>query len=233
MKTKNNKKGNFDITGEQDSSSGKYNSLNDLYGTNNSHYNINELIRRAENDKRIEDFETSKLTELPFNDKYVTPETSKPKPTKSTPKQPVNKAKSSKEEPKEELLIEDDLNEDVSEETSLKDDNQKKKPRRIKFLNNFQICIIGLIIFVLMLFFAENNNVVYKSALKDRLKTSIIERDSLLEEVRKDSVMIERIKHDDGYLEKYARENFYYRADDEDVFIVEPEVVIDTTRLEY
>lgn len=129
------------------------------------------------------------------------------------------------EQDAEEVTLSEEPNEELDDKEPEKQDSEpkKRKPRRIKLFTNTQICIIGLIIFVLMMFFAENNNFMYKRALSERLEVRIRERDSLLDKVHRDSVIIEKLKNEDSFLEKYARENFYYRAEDEDVFIVEPD----------
>lgn len=102
--------------------------------------------------------------------------------------------------------------------------NEKKKQSSgIKLFTNWQLVAISTTIFVVMLFFADNSNINYKIELEKRLEKSIVERDSLLEEIHRDSNIIEKIRIDNDFLERYARENFYYRAPDEDVFILNEE----------
>lgn len=104
----------------------------------------------------------------------------------------------------------------------MEDKGNEKQPRKIKLFTNWQIIIIATGLFVFLLFFTDNSNIIYKEELKVRLENTIIERDSLLDQIRKDSVIISKIKTDDKFLEKYARETFYYRAPDEDVFMISP-----------
>lgn len=120
----------------------------------------------------------------------------------------------------------DTISESSEEEilNSFEDEGSKnKKKHKIELFSNFQLCIIGLIVFAVMILFADNSNVIYKYELSERLSKSIRERDSLETEIARDSIIIERIKTDDIFLGKYAREHFYYREDNEEVFIVEPE----------
>lgn len=244
MRKNSNKNGNFSDANEQLSINDRYSIANDLNETDTSYNSINDLIRRAENDKKIADFEASQHSDSPFVDNGLNngakTEDNKPKKKLKTKrinlfaKKPSTKEDVSVNEPKDDNLKPENNtseNNNYNEDTEniLEDDSEAsekdKVPGNKKFVlfNNFQICVIGLVVFVLMLFFAENNNIIYKQNLTKRLEASIVERDSLLEQVRKDSTIIERIENDDKYLEKYAREHFYYRADDEDVFIVEPE----------
>lgn len=226
MKFKKSKKDELGTSNEPFITNRQYGSINDLYSNRNNNSTINELIRRAEDDKKSKDFEDDKKPEIIT--KRSNQNSAKRKETTSN-----NDNKRSTISKKAEVFTKKDDKEttekEVPEEELREDTVKKSKFKNIELFTNFQLCTIALIIFIFMLFFAENNNIMYKQALTNRLKANKIERDSLLKEIHKDSLTIERIKNDDKFLEKYVREHFYYRAEDEDVFIVEPEKIDTTT----
>ncbi|MFI3314542.1 MAG: septum formation initiator family protein [Rikenellaceae bacterium] len=93
------------------------------------------------------------------------------------------------------------------------------KKIKIGFLTNIQIAIIGIVVFSLFYFRYGDENYKVKRALKYELDSLTNHVDSLRNKIYKDSLMIERLKNDNKYLEKYARETFYMHKEGEEVFI--------------
>lgn len=109
------------------------------------------------------------------------------------------------------------------------DTKKVRSHRKIKILTNIQAIPLATIIFLAIIFFIDDNNIIYKRALTNILKDRIRERDSLVQEIEKDSIIINRLKNDNRYLERYAREHFYYRNIDEDVYLIDVEILEEDT----
>lgn len=90
---------------------------------------------------------------------------------------------------------------------------------KIGIFTNWQIMFVSTVIFGLLVLFFDNSNIRYKKSLDVRRELLILQRDSLSRQIEEDSLIIYMLKNDDDFLERYAREHFYMRMDDEDLFI--------------
>ncbi len=85
------------------------------------------------------------------------------------------------------------------------------------FLNKYVITV--LIFLIVMLFFSRYNLISrwgYARTI-DRLETEIGE---YKEEIKKNKKKILEIQSDDDMLERYGRERFYFKRENEDIYII-------------
>ena len=72
-----------------------------------------------------------------------------------------------------------------------------------------------------MLFFDTNSYFIHKE-LNDEIKALEQTKEYYQEETTKDKLFIEKMK-DSGEIEKYAREKYYLKKENEDIYIIEHE----------
>jgi cell division protein DivIC len=83
---------------------------------------------------------------------------------------------------------------------------------------------ITTVLFVAWLVFFDNNNILTNLRTRDKLLQFRKDKQFYIDEVRKDSISIQKLLYDTLELEKYAREKYLMKKDNEDVYLV-----IDTT----
>jgi cell division protein FtsB len=82
--------------------------------------------------------------------------------------------------------------------------------------------LVSLIAFVVLMLFFDRNDVFTQLERKRQLKELQNSKAFYQEEIRKTQQQLTDLQNNPAALEKYARENFYMKRDNEDVFIVEP-----------
>jgi len=89
------------------------------------------------------------------------------------------------------------------------------------FINKYFITTVA---FVVWLVFFDSNNVL--TSLRTRNKLNALRKDKkfYMDEIKKDSILVQKLHSDTLELEKYAREKYLMKKDNEDVYLV-----IDTT----
>lgn len=97
----------------------------------------------------------------------------------------------------------------------------QKEKKKIKLFSNLQLIVGATVIFSILILFLDNSNIQYKRELQQHLIEITRQRDSLQEQIARDSLIINKIKNDDAFLERYAREHFYMKIPGEDVYIFE------------
>lgn len=95
-----------------------------------------------------------------------------------------------------------------------------KKVLRI-FINKY---FITTVIFLVWLVFFDSNNILTNMRTRDKLNGLRKDKKFYIDEVKKDSILIQKLLYDTLELEKYARERYLMKKDNEDVYLV-----IDTT----
>ena len=70
-----------------------------------------------------------------------------------------------------------------------------------------------------MLFF-DRNNFIYQIGLLSELHEAEYEKQYYLDEINKDNKAIEELKTDTLTLEKFAREKYLMKRDNEDIFLI-------------
>ncbi|MBC8315601.1 MAG: septum formation initiator family protein [Bacteroidales bacterium] len=78
--------------------------------------------------------------------------------------------------------------------------------------------------FLIWLFFFDSNNAVLRLKLKNQLNELQREKQFYLDEIQKDSILTEKLLNDTAELERFVREKYLMKKENEDVFLV-----IDTT----
>ncbi len=81
--------------------------------------------------------------------------------------------------------------------------------------------LLSLGIFAVLMLFFDRNDVFTQIERKKQLKELQASKQFYLDEIAKTRKELADLQHNPAALEKYARENFYMKRDNEDVFIVE------------
>lgn len=78
-----------------------------------------------------------------------------------------------------------------------------------------------IVIFLVWLLFFDQNNILFRS-VPDYFQSKSLEKEKkfYLDKIHEDSIMLNELKTNDENLIKFAREQYYMKADDEDVFII-------------
>lgn len=90
-----------------------------------------------------------------------------------------------------------------------------------KYINN-RYFYAGLLFVVIMVFF-DQENVVEQFYLSQQLNELEEQKAFYLDEIKKNSEAIYVLEHDTVRLEEYAREKYYMKKDNEDVYVLVPE----------
>ncbi|MBU87326.1 MAG: septum formation initiator [Flavobacteriaceae bacterium] len=88
----------------------------------------------------------------------------------------------------------------------------------LKFLKN--IYVIVSLFFIIWMLFIDVNSYVFHRQLNKEIKELEMRKKTLEEDIQKDMNLLEYLKDDENY-EAFARENFFMRKENEDVFIIE------------
>jgi cell division protein DivIC len=76
-----------------------------------------------------------------------------------------------------------------------------------------------MVVFVWMLFF-DKNNIIQQWRLQKQLHELRSDRQYYLEEIKRDSTDLRMLQDDPEALEKYAREKYLMKKENEDIYIV-------------
>jgi len=80
---------------------------------------------------------------------------------------------------------------------------------------------ISLTIFVVWMFFFDSNSIVFMYKQYNELKDLKQQEEFLQNEIIAMAKEKEELFSNNDKLEKYARENFYFKKDNEDVYVIE------------
>ncbi|MBN1199158.1 MAG: septum formation inhibitor [Bacteroidales bacterium] len=78
--------------------------------------------------------------------------------------------------------------------------------------------------FLVWLFFFDSNNIILRLRLNNQLNELRREKQFYLDEIQKDSILTQKLLNDTAELERFAREKYLMKKDNEDVFLM-----VDTT----
>jgi len=84
--------------------------------------------------------------------------------------------------------------------------------------------LITTVAFAVWMVFFDSNNLLTRNKLQEKLDGLNAEKQFYIQEIRKDSILTDRLMTDSAQLEKFARERYLMKRDKEDVYLV-----IDTT----
>jgi hypothetical protein len=89
------------------------------------------------------------------------------------------------------------------------------------FINKYFLTTLA---FVIWLVFFDSNNILNRLKVRDRLNILKKEKRFYLDEIKQDSILTQKLLSDSVELERYARERYLMKKDNEDVYLI-----IDTT----
>jgi cell division protein FtsB len=91
-----------------------------------------------------------------------------------------------------------------------------KKVIRI-LLNKYLLTTVAVLVW---LFFFDSNNVLVRIKLGKQLKELQQQKQFYMDEIREDSILNRELLSDTAVLERYAREKYLMKRENEDVFLV-------------
>ena len=80
--------------------------------------------------------------------------------------------------------------------------------------------VLTALIFFLWLLIFDQNNLTERRKINREYKELTEEREYYLEKIEEDRTRIEELKTDDENLEKFAREQYLMKKENEDIFII-------------
>lgn len=95
-----------------------------------------------------------------------------------------------------------------------------KKNKWLKIIGNTYILIV--ILFLIWMIFFDTNSLIIHKELNQDIEGLEENKEFYTKEIEKDNAFIEKMK-DSNEVEKYAREQYYLKRDNEDIFIIEHE----------
>lgn len=87
-----------------------------------------------------------------------------------------------------------------------------------KFFTN--LYVITSLLFLFWMIFMDTNSLIFHKELNNEIRDLTEQRKKLKIEIEKDKKLIKDLNDIDNY-EKFARENFYMKKDDEEIYIIE------------
>lgn len=92
------------------------------------------------------------------------------------------------------------------------------KKQLLNFLKNKYF--ITIVIFLIWLLFFDRNNIIEIAKNMKHLKQLEKDKQYYIERIEKDSERLEQLRTNDENLEKFARETYFMKKKDEDLFII-------------
>tara|TARA_B100001250_G_scaffold184553_1_gene158734 strand:- start:799 stop:1089 length:291 start_codon:yes stop_codon:yes gene_type:complete len=90
----------------------------------------------------------------------------------------------------------------------------------MKFAKSIYTYLIILILFLIWMFFLDTHSWLIHNELNKEIQKLELQKDALEKIIEKDKTEIELLKNPDS-LEKFAREIYKHKKDDETIFIIE------------
>lgn len=98
--------------------------------------------------------------------------------------------------------------------------NLKTKYPALKYIGNRYILV--LLFFLIWMLFLDNYSYLEHRVLNKEIKELETNKNYYKEEIKKDCLEIKQLKNSE-YIEKYAREKYYMKKDNEDIYVIEYE----------
>lgn len=95
-----------------------------------------------------------------------------------------------------------------------------KQKKWVRFISNKYVLILAL--FVIWMLFFDTNSFLIHNELNNDIEALEDNKEFYREEIKNDKVFIEKMK-DSNEIERYARERYFLKKDNEDIFIIEHE----------
>ncbi len=74
--------------------------------------------------------------------------------------------------------------------------------------------------FIIWLLFFDSNNLIYQSKLSSRLKHAEEQEEFYRNEIKNDSIAMHNLTTDIDNLEKFAREKYLMKKEDEEIYLI-------------
>ncbi len=87
---------------------------------------------------------------------------------------------------------------------------------RRALLNKYSIV---LVVFGVYITFFDNHSLLKRAQARKEISALELEHSFYIEEIQKNKKMLNQIKNDSVFLEKYAREHYHMKMEGEDVFV--------------
>ncbi|RFM25936.1 FtsB family cell division protein [Deminuibacter soli] len=81
--------------------------------------------------------------------------------------------------------------------------------------------LLAITLFAILMLFFDHNDIFTQLERKKQLKALQTSKQFYLDEIEKTKKQLADLQNNPAALEKYARENFYMKRDNEDVYLVE------------
>ncbi|WP_339611112.1 septum formation initiator family protein [uncultured Planktosalinus sp.] len=98
--------------------------------------------------------------------------------------------------------------------------SELKKSKSFKFLSNKYVIIA--VVFIVWMFFFDTNSFFVHQELNQEINELENNKDYFQNEINRDKEFLEKLKDEDE-MEKFAREAYYLKKENEDIFIIEHE----------
>lgn len=95
-----------------------------------------------------------------------------------------------------------------------------KNSKTFKWISNKYLLV--LVAFAVWMLFFDANSFLVHNQLNKEIKELENNREYFQNEISNDNLFLESLK-DSGEMEKYARETYYFKKENEDIFIIEYE----------
>ena len=82
--------------------------------------------------------------------------------------------------------------------------------------------VLILILFLVWMVFFDTNSFLFHKELNDDIESMEKNNDSRKKDIENDKILLKKLR-DSNELEKYAREKYYLKKDNEDIYIIEHE----------
>ena len=93
-----------------------------------------------------------------------------------------------------------------------------KNNKWVKIFSNKYLLIV--ILFSIWMFFFDTNSYFIHNELNNSIESLENNKDIYKDEIKKDKIFINKMK-DSNEVEKYAREKYYLKKENEDIYIIE------------
>lgn len=93
-----------------------------------------------------------------------------------------------------------------------------KSSQYFKIFTNFYIVVS--LFFIIWMLFIDTNSYVFHNTLNSEIDELVVKKEQLKKEIANDQKLISDLKNLDNY-EAFARENFFMKKKDEEIFIIE------------
>jgi hypothetical protein len=80
--------------------------------------------------------------------------------------------------------------------------------------------LLTSVAFAVWIIFFDTNNILTRNRMQQKLDELNTEKKFYLDEIRRDSILTQKLLTDSTWLEKFAREKYLMKKDNEDLFLV-------------